>query len=959
MAINVVIKALFDDVGIKEAEKAFGTFGQGVDRAFRAVTIGAGIAGAAIGKFGVDSIKAASDLAESTNAVNVAFGDAAQSVLKLGETSAESMGVSQTAFNQAAVRFSAFAERVVGSGGDVAGFISDISTRAADFASVFNIDVSEALQVFQSGLSGEAEPLKRFGINLLDTEVKAFALRTEMIKQGQTLTEVQKVQARYGLLLESTNKVQGDFANTSDGLANSQRILTARFEDMQAEIGTALLPAVTELVTQVGDRLMPVFEDFGKFLASPEGKKIIQDTADAIADFAVFLIDNIDEIADFAIKAAAAITVLYGLKTALEFATTAQLLFNVAVKANPYVIAATALAALVGGIFVFSDAMIKSGIVTEKTENSIEDYAFQAEKLRQDLESGLITQSQYDKAIAGLKTKFEKLSPSIESTAGELNRLNNISLDKFRSQLGDTRVDAERLAYNAKQLAFAMKGIFLPDFGETTGGGGGGGGGGGTGETAFKKVQKFIKDSQADLAKAQKAYNEEVKKINKDYTENVLKTQKQFADRLDNIVTQSIDRLRSAYSAAVTTNVGTLFDAFKSAEQQRKEAFDKARTDLVEAQEKLKEADADLKETLADPKRTTRQVESATKAFDTAKAEFEKLSGIVSAGLVEKDPVENLVDSLQKKLRASQSLLSNSAELASNGFSQTFIEQIVATGTDTGNELAAAILNATPDVQRELQSLFSAIETQADSGIDSLARQIYEKNKLATAELTRLYEDTQEEGLKALAELKTDFDNQLIDANLALIDAIKEIRTAFNENIESMKGDLGGLDKAVADFLKKLGKAEADAQKDVAKIVGPTAPSGGGAAGGGMTGMDVAISTLSNVTGYFIDSVSDIAKLIGYLNERIVAANKFANEAAIAGRTTEAMSAVGIRRELESQLGMLQSLRTMGAAAVGTTININVKTDPSQSLAMVGKTLGNTITKYVTSGGQVLVSPTN
>jgi len=116
---------------------------------------------------------------------------------------------------------------------------------------------------------------------------------------------------------------------------------------------------------------------------------------------------------------------------------------------------------------------------------------------------------------------------------------------------------------------------------------------------------------------------------------------------------------------------------------------------------------------------------------------------------------------------------------------------------------------------------------------------------------------------------------------------------------------------------------------------------------------------LSNVTGYFIDSVSDIAKLIGYLNERIVAANKFANEAAIAGRTTEAMSAVGIRRELESQLGMLQSLRTMGAAAVGTTININVKTDPSQSLAMVGKTLGNTITKYVTAGGQVLVSPTN
>jgi hypothetical protein len=171
-----------------------------------------------------------------------------------------------------------------------------------------------------------------------------------------------------------------------------------------------------------------------------------------------------------------------------------------------------------------------------------------------------------------------------------------------------------------------------------------------------------------------------------------------------------------------------------------------------------------------------------------------------------------------------------------------------------------------------------------------------------------------------------------------------------------MKGDLGGLDKAVADFLKKLGKAEADAQKEVAKIVGPSAPSGAGGVTGGMEGVNVAVSSLSKVEGIFIDSVSDIAKVIDYLNERILAANRFANEAAIAGRTTEAMGAIGVRNELRAQLGMLQGL---GSAAVGTTININVKTDSTQSVAMVGKSLGNTITKYVNAGGQVLVSPTN
>jgi hypothetical protein len=205
----------------------------------------------------------------------VSFGESAAEITKLGESAATAMGVSQTEFNQAAVRFSAFADRVVGEGGNVAGFIGDVSGRAADFASVFNIEVSEALQVFQSGLAGEAEPLKRFGINLLQSEVQAYALREGLISVGEQMTEDQKVQARYGLLMEETAKTQGDFANTSDGLANSQRILQASFADMQATVGAALVPAFATLtqamlpiveqlapiLTQVMEQLAPVIEN--------------------------------------------------------------------------------------------------------------------------------------------------------------------------------------------------------------------------------------------------------------------------------------------------------------------------------------------------------------------------------------------------------------------------------------------------------------------------------------------------------------------------------------------------------------------------------------------------------------------------------------------------------------------------------------------------------------------------
>jgi hypothetical protein len=171
-----------------------------------------------------------------------------------------------------------------------------------------------------------------------------------------------------------------------------------------------------------------------------------------------------------------------------------------------------------------------------------------------------------------------------------------------------------------------------------------------------------------------------------------------------------------------------------------------------------------------------------------------------------------------------------------------------------------------------------------------------------------------------------------------------------------MKGDLGGLDKVVSDFLKKLGQVETKAEERIDNIAKPVTGAGGGGGGGAMTGVVMAASSVTDATGIFIDAMSDVSRVIEYLNERINAANKFANEAAIAGRTAEAMSAVTTRNQLRSQLGMLQGL---GTAAVGTTININVKTDSTQSVAMVGKTLGNTITKYVSAGGQVLVSPTN
>ena len=217
--------------------------------------------------FGKDAIEEASTLNESLNAIQVTFGDASGAIADLGQTAATRLGLSQSEFNGIATQFSNFAQTVAGSGGDVVGVIDKLSTRGSDFASVMNLDVNEALGLFQSGLAGQSEPLRKYGIDMSEAATQAYALSAGIWDGTGTMTEAQKVQARYGSLMEQTSKVQGDFANTSDGLANSQRISAARVADASAALGNAFLPMIQSITVLLADTFVPILETVGKWMA--------------------------------------------------------------------------------------------------------------------------------------------------------------------------------------------------------------------------------------------------------------------------------------------------------------------------------------------------------------------------------------------------------------------------------------------------------------------------------------------------------------------------------------------------------------------------------------------------------------------------------------------------------------------------------------------------------------------
>ena len=210
--------------GLEQAQKRLGKVKAGFQSALGPATaIGGGLA--ALGKLVSGS---ASDLNESANALRVTFGAHAAAVEALSKKAATSVGLSSSEFNGMAVQFSAFTDAISGGGAASVGVLDEMGTRKADFASVMNLDVAEAAEKFQSGLAGETEPLRKFGIDLSAAKVEAYAYSNGIASAGKPLTETQKIQARYALLMQQTAKTQGDFKNTSDQAANAQRIAAAQ-----------------------------------------------------------------------------------------------------------------------------------------------------------------------------------------------------------------------------------------------------------------------------------------------------------------------------------------------------------------------------------------------------------------------------------------------------------------------------------------------------------------------------------------------------------------------------------------------------------------------------------------------------------------------------------------------------------------------------------------------------------
>ena len=287
------------------------------------------------------AIADASDLAESTTKNQDIFKKYYRNSMQWAEDAAEKHGLSTRA---ALDYLGAYGKAMtdVGESERAALRTATVLTKlTVGLGSFYNLPHEQVHTNIASALNGEAEAVRRYGIDVSDLALRQEALAMGIYSGAGSLNLQQKRLAATSIMMRNATTDTGnlveaynDFTNTSTGAANSNKILQASIENLSSKMGTFLLP--------VYERVLHRLVAFSEYLGNNTEK-----VAAAITGFAAF----------------AAATYLVGSSMTIATAAagafrTAFAALNFVIKANPFVRVISIIAGLVA-VFGIASAVTK------------------------------------------------------------------------------------------------------------------------------------------------------------------------------------------------------------------------------------------------------------------------------------------------------------------------------------------------------------------------------------------------------------------------------------------------------------------------------------------------------------------------------------------------------------------------------------------------------------------------
>ena len=185
---------------------------------------------------------------EDLNLFTASMGEYAGEAQKFAERASEILGIDPSEFMRNEGTFNSIIEGF-GVANDQAYLMSKNLTQLGyDLSSFYNTDVETAMQKLQSGISGELEPLRRWGYDLSVARLQQEALNLGISKSVSNMTQAEKSQLRYYAIMTQVTQVQGDMARTLNAPANQLRVFKAQCIMAARAIGDVFIPILNKVL---------------------------------------------------------------------------------------------------------------------------------------------------------------------------------------------------------------------------------------------------------------------------------------------------------------------------------------------------------------------------------------------------------------------------------------------------------------------------------------------------------------------------------------------------------------------------------------------------------------------------------------------------------------------------------------------------------------------------------------
>lgn len=242
-------------------------------------------------------IERASDLTEAQNVVDVVFGSYADSLNTWAKNAKANFGLGELAAKTYAGSFADMLSSVGFDSEDVYTMSTELTQLVADIASFRNQSFEEVFTRLYSGMVGETEAIRRYGVNMTVANMEDYAASKGVYSDWKDLSSQEQYALRYDYIMGATKNAQGDFARTLESsAANQQRLLQENLNTLQTEYGSGFLEMVTSGYKVLNDLLgesAPTLTD--TFSAYDDAQKRTNLTLDQTAQKATTLISILSE----------------------------------------------------------------------------------------------------------------------------------------------------------------------------------------------------------------------------------------------------------------------------------------------------------------------------------------------------------------------------------------------------------------------------------------------------------------------------------------------------------------------------------------------------------------------------------------------------------------------------------------------------------------------------------------